>query len=60
MTNMQYDIEHKVVSTKGYTLGARTAPRFGGKEYIVSVNENFVFISTCLSMREFGQEFVTC
>lgn len=23
-----YDIEHKINSTKGYTLGARTAPRF--------------------------------
>ncbi|KAL4224741.1 hypothetical protein ACF0H5_015438 [Mactra antiquata] len=27
-TNFWYDIEHKINSTKGYTLGARTGPRF--------------------------------
>lgn len=32
-----YEIEHKINSTTGYTLGARTAPRFPKAE-VVSYN----------------------
>ncbi|XP_052798352.1 protein pitchfork-like isoform X2 [Mya arenaria] len=47
-TNFWYDIEHKINSTKGYTLGARTGPRFPKKNVggLIKANTAFDFLNS--------------
>ena len=37
-TNLAYNINKQLTSTRGYTLNARTAKRFPGKKFVVSIS----------------------
>ncbi|XP_052798354.1 protein pitchfork-like isoform X4 [Mya arenaria] len=51
-TNFWYDIEHKINSTKGYTLGARTGPRFP-KKNVFQTPSPMAYQTTCTDLKEF-------
>jgi len=53
-TSFWYDIEHKINSTKGYTMGARTGPRFP-KENTYQTPSPTAYQKNCTDMMEFDE-----
>lgn len=51
-TSMKYDMDHKIISAKGYTLGARTGPRFL-KEDIFQTPSPTAYQTNCTDLRYF-------